>query len=74
MPALPATFHMHHRNTEGSEKRDFSKIREEILDAALERHRAFRPRLLASAYEHGLCHEVMLRRIAFERQKPLPVE
>jgi GxxExxY protein len=37
-------------------------------------HRALGPGLLESAYEECLCHELTLRRLAFERQKPLPVE
>ena len=45
-----------------------------ILSAAIEVHRALGPGLLESAYEMCLCHELTLRRIPFERQRPLPVE
>ena len=45
-----------------------------IIGAAMEVHRAIGPGLLESAYEECLCKELSLRRIAFERQKPLPVE
>ena len=32
------------------------------------------PGLLKSAYEECLCHELTLKRIRYDRQKPLPVE
>jgi GxxExxY protein len=40
----------------------------------LEVHKALGPGLLESAYEECLCHELSLKDISFERQKPLPVE
>ncbi|MDD2734208.1 MAG: GxxExxY protein [Desulfuromonadaceae bacterium] len=45
----------------------------EIIAAALEVHRHLGPGLLESAYEECLCHELDLRNIPFERQKPLPI-
>jgi GxxExxY protein len=45
----------------------------EVIGAAMEVHRALGPGLLESAYEECLCHELRLREIHFERQKPLPV-
>ena len=45
-----------------------------IIGAAIEVHRHLGPGLLESAYEECLCRELELRRIAFERQKPLPLE
>ena len=45
----------------------------EIIAAALEVHRHLGPGLLESAYEECLCHELDLRKIPFERQKPLPI-
>lgn len=45
----------------------------EIIAAALEVHRHLGPGLLESAYEECLCHELDLRNISFERQKPLPI-
>ena len=45
-----------------------------IIGAAIEVHRAIGPGLLKSAYEECLCRELSLRHIAFDRQKPLPVE
>jgi len=43
----------------------------EIIGAAIEVHRALGPGLLESAYEECLCHELRLRELHFERQKPL---
>jgi GxxExxY protein len=45
----------------------------EVIGAAMEVHRALGPGLLESAYEECICHELRLREIHFERQKPLPV-
>ena len=53
---------------------EMNEITEQIIGAAIEVHRALGPGLLESAYEECLCHELTLRRVAFERQKPLPVE
>ncbi len=36
-------------------------------------HRTLGPGLLESAYEECLCHELSLRGITFERQRPLPL-
>ncbi|MGA2225320.1 MAG: GxxExxY protein [Syntrophobacteraceae bacterium] len=44
-----------------------------IIKAAMEVHRTLGAGLLESAYEECLCHELGLRGIHFERQKPLPV-
>jgi GxxExxY protein len=49
-------------------------ITEQIIGAAIEVHRVLGPGLLESAYEDCLCHELTLRGITFERQRPLPVE
>ncbi|MBI4027459.1 MAG: GxxExxY protein [Verrucomicrobia bacterium] len=53
---------------------ELNKITEQIIGAAIEVHKALGPGLLESAYEECLCHELTLRNIAFERQRPLPVE
>ena len=45
-----------------------------IIGAAIEVHRSLGPGLLESAYEECLCRELELQGIAFERQKPLPLE
>lgn len=39
----------------------------------MEVHRLLGPGLLESAYEECLCHEMHIRGICFERQKPVPV-
>ncbi|MHB8501705.1 MAG: GxxExxY protein [Candidatus Acidiferrales bacterium] len=44
-----------------------------IIGAAIEVHRLLGPGLLESAYEDCLCHELALRRIRFEKQKPIPL-
>jgi len=51
-----------------------NQITEAIIGAAIEVHRVLGPGLLESAYEECLCHELTLRQIPFERQRPLPVE
>ncbi len=45
-----------------------------IIGAALDVHRTLGPGLLESAYEECLCHELNLRHIPFERQRPLPLD
>jgi GxxExxY protein len=44
-----------------------------IIGAAIEVHRLLGPGLLESAYEECFCHELHLRKLNFERQKPIPV-
>ena len=51
-----------------------NRITEGVIGAAIEVHRHLGPGLLESAYEDCLAHELTLRGIAFERQKPLPLE
>lgn len=53
---------------------DVNKTTEQIIGAAIEVHRVLGPGLLESAYEECLCHELGLRSISFERQRPLPVQ
>jgi len=53
---------------------DGNEITEQIIGAAIDVHRALGPGLLESAYEECLCHDLRLRGISFERQRPLPVE
>jgi GxxExxY protein len=36
-------------------------------------HNALGPGLLESAYEECMCHELTLRGLSYERQKPLPI-
>lgn len=49
-------------------------LTEQIIGSAIEVHRHLGPGLLESAYEECLCHELSLRGLQFERQKPLPLE
>jgi GxxExxY protein len=50
-----------------------NEITREIIGAAIEVHRQLGPGLLESAYEECLCHELSLRKLLFERQKPIPL-
>ena len=52
---------------------DLNHITGEIIGAAIEVHRALGPGLLESAYESCLAHELGLRGLAVERQKPVPL-
>ena len=53
---------------------ELNRITEQIIGAAIEVHKTLGPGLLESAYEECLCHELTLRGVSFQRQKPLPVE
>ena len=55
------------------EKMDVNKLSSNIIGAAIEVHKTLGPGLLESAYERCLCHELNLRGLSFETQKPLPV-
>jgi GxxExxY protein len=55
------------------EREQLEILATQLVDAALAVHRELGPGLLESAYEMALCHELSLREIAFERQKPMPV-
>jgi hypothetical protein len=52
---------------------EINDLTSEVIGSAMEVHRALGPGLLESAYEECLCHELVLRGVDFERQKPLPV-
>ena len=52
---------------------DINKLSSKIIGAAIEVHIALTPGLLESTYEECLCYEFTLRRISYEKQKPLPV-
>jgi GxxExxY protein len=56
-----------------TEARRFDEITDAVIGASIEIHRHLGPGLLESAYEECLCHELSLRKVSFERQKPLPV-
>ncbi len=50
-----------------------NEITREIIGAAIEVHKQLGPGLLESAYEECLAHELQLRNLSVERQKPVPV-
>jgi GxxExxY protein len=49
------------------------EITHEIIGAAIEVHKLLGPGLLESAYEACLCHEFAIRKINFQKQKPVPL-
>ena len=49
-------------------------ITKEIIGASIAVHRALGPGLLESAYQQCLCQELVLRRIPFQREVPIPLE
>jgi GxxExxY protein len=63
-----------HGGTEGKGLLIDEELTEQIIGSAIEVHRCLGPGLLESAYEECLCHELSLRNIPFNRQKPLPLE
>ncbi len=50
-----------------------SELTHFIIGAAIEIHRSLGPGLLESVYEECLAKEFSLRRILYERQKPVPL-
>ena len=50
-----------------------TELTRSIIGAAIEVHKLLGPGLLESAYEECLCHELAIRRIHFEKQKPIPL-
>lgn len=60
-------------NTEFTEKEGIDSLTSIIIGAAIEVHRALGPGLLESAYEACLIHELCLKQMKVERQKPLPI-
>lgn len=52
---------------------NINELSSKVIGAAIEVHKALGPGLLESVYEEGFCHELSLRNIKYERQKPLPV-
>jgi GxxExxY protein len=53
---------------------ELNHVTREVIGAAIEVHRQLGPGLLESSYRECLCRELVLRRIPFEREKPLPLE
>ena len=52
---------------------EINHLTEQTIGAAIEVHKRLGPGLLESAYEECLCTELDFSKLAFERQKPLPV-
>ena len=52
---------------------NINELSSKIIGAAIEVHKKLGPGLLESVYEECICHELSLRGISFEKQKPLPV-
>ena len=50
-----------------------NEITHEIIGAAIEDHKLLGPGLLESAYEACLRHEFAIRKISFQKQKPVPL-
>ena len=59
--------------TENTEFPHKDELTHEVIGAAIEVHRLLGPGLLESIYEEALCHELELRRLRFEREKPVDV-
>ena len=51
-----------------------NEISRRIIGAAIEVHRALGPGLLEGIYQQCLAHELTLRGLSFERERPLPVQ
>jgi GxxExxY protein len=51
-----------------------NQLTHEIIGASIEVHRQLGPGLLESAYRKCLCRELMLRRIPYKKEEPLPFE
>ncbi len=50
-----------------------SELTDVIIGAAIDVHKFLGSGLLESAYEECFCHELNLRNVEYERQKPLPL-
>jgi GxxExxY protein len=55
------------------QREQLEELATKVVDSIFEVHQELGPGLLETAYEAALCHELTLRNIRFERQKPLPV-
>ncbi len=58
---------------EGAEESDRQDLTGRIIGAAIEIHKTIGPGLLESAYEECIAHEMNLRGLNFDRQRPVPV-
>jgi GxxExxY protein len=53
---------------------DENSLSRDIIGAAIEVHKILGPGLLESAYQECLERELSLRKIIFEKEKPIPIE
>ena len=49
-------------------------LTQKIIGLAIEVHKELGPGLMESAYEACLCHELLINKLPFQRQVPIPVE
>lgn len=52
---------------------DINELSGKVICAAIEVHKHLGPGLLESVYEECLCHELQIMKIAYQRQRPLPI-
>jgi GxxExxY protein len=64
----------YHGVTEARNELLHEELTENIIGAAIEVRRELGPGLLESAYEECLCHELHLRRLAFQRRVSPPIK
>lgn len=57
-----------------STKMEFDELSNNVIGCALEVHRNLGPGLLETTYEQCLAYELSKARMAFELQKPLPLQ
>lgn len=50
---------------------EWNRVTGEIIGAAMEVHSALGPGMLERLYEHALCHELLLRGLLVQRQRPI---
>jgi GxxExxY protein len=60
-------------NKKGVFMSDINELSSKIIGAAIEVHKTLGPGLMESVYEECLAHELILRGIVFEKQKPIPI-
>jgi len=56
------------------EPRDYTRLTQKIIGAALEVHRELGCGFLEYVYEEALCYELEIRNLSFERQKDIDIQ
>ena len=54
--------------------KNFSKLSERIIGAAIEVHKTLGPGLLESSYQQCLAHELSINNIQFKMEHPMPLK